>query len=1075
MAATAAACLLLAAGLTAAEKPFPPVPQWENLGTVDIVPCPKRIEFTGVLTCGAESPSILFVPDAEHHAETGAAEIAARIAELGGAAAPPVSVPDAAAAVNALTGPAVLIGYGAGDLPMPNVEHEYQGVSAWDEEQGYVIAPCRLNGCDTVLVWGREPLGALYGCITLRHLLSRDGDAVVLRTATVVDWPDFKRRITSGFQGPRDDTEQSVATAVETAKRFVRRAALLKCNAVSPMPWPLTDYLRERELTMLEQLLPYAKRYGVRFHILHFTSVGWEARDKHDPKYATVPAMRGYYMSWSHNDLIRESMDRLRNEVRRLGGNADWAFHYPDMFEGGWPQRSAPCRERWGDDRAAADASFGNSLYQAVHGESASSRLDLVNYPYGMNLDYPGNARTRQYFERLSALLPEDVLFSRREGTRDAFASWWRHIRQPICVWWSPETFWGARALAPDMAFVKSAWRGHAADAVLDCLTVHTRPVLDVSGYTFAEYAWNVAAPGSGIWQPDPAADTSEPASGVVGDYVSDRVLAPDGSPWTRWTYLQGRFDPRAFNYDLVERCCRLIYGDAAAPALAESLRYAPLVAERYWPSDPVIAAALAESADRSFQALAPLWGRKELFQKSPGSQVDTYPVYAQMLKVNTDLRAILGARAAKLAADAKLEEARNAIDRDVKRVAAQAAAESAIQGLVLIEKHREKLREAYQRYELEGKGWYLLLADGYKRRDDVEKKLDAFVGGFRLVREEAEVLVTTAASSARRRQVLVPETAREFAIDGDAAEWPLLNPILITTETCAESAAIRPAPHADAAAVCYMAWDKTWLYVLAKVVDDVAPTAAQGTRTTGDTLHLWVNGNHYAAGTGPDGAAKIETYAGLPPAGAAIAIRPVAAHSLAPDFSLLTHGPADMDGKPGYIAELRLPWEPTRVRPDLDATFCLALGLCDRDDGEQETTELVFPTTYKPLAAGGLLTDFAAARLAGTCPVRFELVDLRKEDRTMQLGTDSFIHARLVISAPVDLTDLRVRFAAFDDDGKPLKSGTLPGVPGILRQGKAWQSDPFELNAGHARENVPLVFTLTANEAGTRTAVTVK
>jgi hypothetical protein len=242
----------------------------------------------------------------------------------------------------------------------------------------------------------------------------------------------------------------------------------------------------------------------------------------------------------------------------------------------------------------------------------------------------------------------------------------------------------------------------------------------------------------------------------------------------------------------------------------------------------------------------------------------------------------------------------------------------------------------------------------------------------------------------------------------------------------------------------------------------------------TGDAVCLWLNGNHYTAGTGADGAARLETYAGTPPQGAAIAIRTVAAHSLTNDFALLSQAPEGMDGRPGYILELRLPWEPTRVRPGIGTSICLALGVCDRDN-TPEVRQRVFPATFKPLDAGGLLTDYAAATLTGENPIRFELADLRKEDRTMALGTDSIIHARLVIGAPIDLTDLRVRVTALGDDGQPLATVPLAAVPGYVRQGNDWRSDPLEFNAGRARSAVPLIFTVAGNEVGFQTRLIVK
>lgn len=1053
----------------AAEGSFPPAPQWRNLGAVDIVPCPKRIEFSGA-SMRLAGVRVLYLPDDDGRSATGAGEIASRIVDLGGERLPTTAVADTAAMLKAVTGPAIVIGYGKDRLPVPSVDHTHDGASAWDEEQGYVIAARKLNGHDTVFVWGRDPLGALYGCITLRHLLHDGGDEVALRQATVVDWPDFKQRVTSGFFGARNDTETEIAKTMEVAKRFIRRAALLKCNAISTSSHysfrAKLDYLRECDLTLLERLAPYAKSYGVRFYIQHFTSVGTAARDKEDPRYADVPNLRGWYMSWSHEELIDLSMERFRNEARRIGGNTDWFFHYPDVHEGGWPQRSVKCRERWGDDHAAADAYFGNKLYQAMKSESPTSRISLCCYPYGLDLDLPGNVRTMRYFEKISSLLPNDVLLTRREGTRAAFRSWWRHTSQPISIWWSPRTFWGARALSPDMAFVKSAWRGNGLDAVVDCLTIHSRPVLDVSGYTFAEYAWNVNAPGSGIWRADPKEAGKVISLSTPGDhYVFEKVLAPDGkSSWGKWVYLGGRQEPREFNHDLVERCCRLIYGREAAPAMAEALRYAPLVQESKWSSDPEVAAALAGSAERSFEALAPLWGRKELLGKAPGSQLDTYGVYAQMVKVNTDLRAILGVRAAKIAADAVLARARNTADPTEKRAAAQAAAESATRGLEYLETARRELREAYQSYELEGKPWYMLLAAGYRKREEVEKKLDTYAGGFLLVHEEAEALRDAPADSERRRVVLVPKAPGRLTIDGDASDWTLLNPVVIGTGSCSAHVGPRPSGNADGSAICYLAWDAAHLYLLAKVVDDDGPRAGEGPTGAGDAFRLWLNGNHFAVGLSADGTARLETYSGIPPANAVAAVKHVPAHDLTRDFVLLWKAPDGMDGKPGYVVELQLPWEPTRVRAGEGETAWLALGVCDLDE-EQQATTLVFPPTYRPIDSGGVLTDFAAATFTDETSIRFELIGLRKEDRTMQVGTDSFIHAVLLLDSPVDLSGLHVRYTAPGKDGKPIAIGLVPGVPGLLREGKPWRSEPFELNAGRSRKRVPLIFTVIANE----------
>ncbi|MBT3378399.1 MAG: hypothetical protein HN742_35100 [Lentisphaerae bacterium] len=1079
----AMAFVLAGAALSAARadgKPFPPAPQWDKLGTVDIVPCPKWIEFSDTSLRLSEG-ALFHLSDADGCLARGAEEIAAGIAELGGGSLRVNAVADAAAAVAAVAGPAIIIGYGHDRLPLPDVEHTYGGISVWGEGQGYVVTTRELNGHGVVVIWGSDPRGALYGCITLRHLLKHTTGGVGVTGVTIVDWPDFKQRVTSGFFGARDDTEGEIAKSIEVAQRFIRRAALLKCNAISAANhWTVRaklDYLRECDLRLLERLIPYAKSYGVRFHIQHFTSVGTSARDKGDSRYADVPNLRGWYMSWSHQELIGLSMERFRNEARRIGANTDWFFHYPDVHEGGWAQRSKACRERWGDDHAAADAHFGNELYQTMREASPTSRISLCCYPYGLDLELPGNVRTRQYFRKISGLLPEDVLLVRREGTRAAFRSWWRNIRQPIRLAWSPRTFWGARALAPDMAFVKSGWRGDPRDGVEDCLTVYSRPVLDVSGYTFAEYAWNVNAPGSGVWQADPLATKKVVPPSTSGDsYVFEKILAPDGeSSWAKWVYLGGRREPKAFNHDLIDRCCRLIYGRDVAPAMAEALRYAPLVQESKWSSDPDIAVALAESAERSFQALVPLWGQEELFGKAPGSEVDTHGVYTQMVKVNTDLRAILGVRAAKISADALLDQARDAVAPAQRQAAAQAAESSAVRGLERLRTARRELRDDYKRYGLEGKPWYMLLAAGYRTCDEVEKKLDTYAGGFRLVQEEADALRNAPASGARPRDVLVPKAAGRITIDGDVSDWELLNPVAVGDESCSAHTGLRPAGNSDGSAVCYFAWDRKYLYLLAKVVDDDRVRAGEEKGSVGDALCFWLNGTHVAIGTSASGTAQLTAYAGIPLVNAVAAIRGVPAHDLTCDVALMHLRPGEMHGEPGYVVEARLPWEPLRIRPEAGEPVRLAVGIRDVDRGEERSSTIVFPPTFKPTHSGGLLTDFSRATLTDETPIDVDLVDLRKEDRTMQLGTDSFVHGALALESPIDLSGLRVHYVFRGVDGRSIASGLVPGVPGILRASIPWRSEPFEINAGPARKRVPLVLTVIADGVGARFEATVE
>ncbi len=1053
---------------------YPPEPEWGNLEDLAIVPCPKHISLSDKPIPIVGALRILIVPDSKGLLNTGAEEIATKLVELGGTA-PEVSAIKSVDVTTLSSELSVIVGFGKDSLPFKDICTTYKGVNALNEEQGYVISRKSDGVANTIVVWGTDPLGAFYGCVTLVHLLSKGEVGMVLRPAEVVDWPDFKRRCASGIESAGQVIKKGEHDAgCKLLKYGIRRAAILKCNAVEAHfyhPEGECEYFTENELKALEEVKEFASRYGVKFRVLFSTNVGSQKKRQNDPRFKDVALLRGFFMCWSRDDLIDESCARLKEQVQCLGEVADYAFHYPDINEGGWFARCEKCKKRWGDDRAAADAYFATKLYNAIKEVSPKSMVELIYYPYGGNLSYNGNAKLREYFHKVATLTPLDAAIASREASKDAFDSWRKNIKQPLAIWWSPGTFWCGQAFAPDIAFLKSAYFGNKLDLVCDCLTAGSRHILIPSQYSFAEYVWNVNAPGAGVWKADPSVNPDIPSTGVPGDTVRDIRLAPDGENFSKWRYLKGSQEPRPMMFDLLERICVLVYGKAVAPAMAEAFRNSCPSYDIYWSQEPDVASAQANAARKAFDALLPLANKPELFPEPPEKQAlkleSNLSIYKQMLKTYADLQSIMKLHAGKVAADDLVNQARKAENDDKLRIRKATEARD-LSKLILsqIDTEKVKLKELYDKYGLEGVPWFWILSKRPSKYAETASRLDVFKGGFEFTINEASELLEAPLPLARKANIFAKRVKGALKIDGDSSDWCLSCPFAIDYKSYPRHVKDRSLKdNSDLATIFYVAWDDDNLYILAKVVDDDTEFIKESSFYDGDAIELWIGGAHCSMSKNKEGKDVVEAYSGMSTDGVKVAVSKCASLTLKRDFELLGRKFPDMDGKPGYVLEASIPLAPHKINAKIGERFWLAIGANDFDkDGNH--AQIFFPATYAHLVlGGGKLTDFADTLLFEENPVELKMLGAKREDRTAQEGTDAFVKCKLRLSSPIALSGLGIQVIRIFPDGHRATPIEVKGVPSTIKEGELWASPELELNVGPAMPAIKLILRLTSDE----------
>ncbi|MBM4043979.1 MAG: hypothetical protein FJ279_02610 [Planctomycetes bacterium] len=398
-----------------------------------VLPQPKQMQVTGEqwLVADASGPkATLVIETRQEKAKIGAEEINQRMAALGGPALPVVEAGDASALEKVQGLPIVLATCDASELAKAILAECGVQVTAKDPGiQGYVVRFVTFRGRKLALLCGSEPQGTLYAAVTFRWLLEREGDKFLATVCSVRDWPDFKWRGTSCLHQMRRSYPVYGKEGEEAAKALQSHVDwMLRCKLNF-----MGDYFFGGETVpplemaaWMKELNAYALARGIIGEEYQSTNVGYDGRDKGNPRFAKMQHLGDKFFSWSDDELLRKRAREV-GEFYAAAGLQCLVLHPQDgggpMDPELWSQRSEADKARWGDDRAAADAHVFNIFYEEARKRNPSIKVVYVVYPYSATyLDYEKLKRNwpdltreaferngREYFKRIATLIPQDV------------------------------------------------------------------------------------------------------------------------------------------------------------------------------------------------------------------------------------------------------------------------------------------------------------------------------------------------------------------------------------------------------------------------------------------------------------------------------------------------------------------------------------------------------------------------------------------------------------------------------------------------------------------------------------------
>lgn len=544
-------------------------------GALDLIPSPKIIEIEAerfLLNQHGKALAVISTGKGGRTLALAAEAINERIEALGGEPLKIVTAHDSAAPADyrQVIRLEVLEQGGEGDLPAE--VRQAMAVVAAKGEQGYAIRfglgqeQGQERDEDAFLIGvGRQ--GVLHAASTFRLLIKREGAAIYATRAQIVDWPDFQHRGLPVWPLP---------ASYHDFKRCVDWAAQYKFNRIythatakkAPDGFNLPT---AEERRYLRRINAYARERGIKINY----ALTWALLpDAPDPKQAKAQggvSFNGHRYSWGDDRLLRKRAAQIAQFARETGADS-LHLHCIDTIDEAWGRRGSLERARFGNDRAAADANVINIFTSEIRRLNPGIELQFVVYPYHVNFELSGNAHYKAWIKNLSAQIPDDVYLISAELNRDQADSWVAVTRQPLVHWINGDAFQWGRYFSTLPAFTGSAYHpGRERDIV-----VHMEPIGFFNGEVMqlvaAEYEWNVTASGSGY-----ISEAKDGRGGVIGGNQHYRQETVSGGDLNSWGWYRGTAEPAATSGELLLKACRLEFGSAAAPHMAEFFRNNPV------------------------------------------------------------------------------------------------------------------------------------------------------------------------------------------------------------------------------------------------------------------------------------------------------------------------------------------------------------------------------------------------------------------------------------------------------------------------------------------------------------------
>lgn len=494
---------------------------WQELRKrhLRLIPVPKKIVFRG---SPVELPGnvIIVLENKTKQGEIAANEIVSRVKELTGKSIP-VKEKAQPEAYNIII-----------ENKWPNFfskdEAEVKTKNPYCREQAYGIEPIE-NG---IKLAGNSPVGMMYAAVTLRYLIGKDGDRIVLYPARVVDWPDYPRRMLASFFAAyhykyRNDPQKYFAYM----KSFMDWAFRLKINYIfrhTYTPYYRTQSPFNENLTVDEKTAESAKLVsgyladrGIGAFDGTDVTLAYPAdKDKPGVKEMLYNPVHKKWYSWARHDLHRKKAELMGNLYGKMGMSMinvhsidGGGFRDPEL----WSERDKLTREKYGNDRAKANLDMLNIYIDAFKKKGMDTRL--VIYPYsGLYVqeefglkklglpDTPENRKTvrkqiakiKEVAKKLNDGLPKDIPICVREGRRkEVFDFYGMYSGRAMSYSFYPQEFnRDIMSLLP--AELNTYWSGFSPDRKTNDIVKLAigRKFAEQASVCSAEYAWNAKFPG---------------------------------------------------------------------------------------------------------------------------------------------------------------------------------------------------------------------------------------------------------------------------------------------------------------------------------------------------------------------------------------------------------------------------------------------------------------------------------------------------------------------------------------------------------------------------------------------------
>ncbi|HIE51516.1 MAG TPA: hypothetical protein EYP85_07125 [Armatimonadetes bacterium] len=953
-------------------------------------------------------------------------------------------------------------------------------------EQGYVIHPVGAGDNLRLFLLGSDSLGTLYAAVTLRQLIIRRGDELLLQLAEVRDWPDYKyRQMGTPFSEPLRrgwysilgaEREGDLPRARELAREWVafqKRYFDWMLRAKINFAWNSTNIRpgdAPKKTTVVRAALREVHEYGLARGIESMagdtTAIGTYPRDKDNPDFRDVVFHRAHkrYFCWSRLEYHRR---RARRAAQWLA-DAGYTGYFLHATDGGgwrnpalWNDRCPLCRQTYGDDHAKADATVFGIYYREVKKRIPNLKFVAVVYPYtGRYLDpeyiyqqaaatmgegEPARALAQQtvrkltdFLQRLNTLLPPDIFVCIRESER-------RHLALARQVW-------GRRRfqLYYEYAYWKG-WRPYFITTPLwtksmyypthdDILygNVPVRGWTEVTQLLGAECAWNVNRPGAREF------DTRA------------------------WHELGTKQAPPPERQTFATRACRFLFGEEAgpliAPVYAENISHTFIafpeeVMQRVDIEDPV--QTMREQAQATARAAASLERLWELQQRGRVLTGDWYGYFLNLYLMTQGARILATHRAHILAARRAIQHGDRAeVEKQLsaaRTFLARAATEwAAIQKKV----PRDQLFASYlRRTAAPGYLSQLRVSELQKEVEDLWNRREALMA--------AHTIPGWFERSCRRREIVAVPAGGPITVDGrlDEPVWAEAPPI----EHFVDYRVLRLEALETQARLAY---DANALYAAFECFDpnpmDISVTLpARDEHVLCDSVEILL---------APPGESREFVHWIVDSKGTVFDARSTRTPEGMMKYSVRWNGSAQVKvvrGTDRWTVEMRIPAADLGFRPQAGLTgralLCRNI-VHTKPKGEEESNAIVF------LEGSGFHTGEKFARLRFAPPgerfpapqVELVLRPLRFAHETTGEGAGTRIGGDLRIETDRNLHNFRLRVRC-TDGRQPLgrrELGTAPLVQLMWRP-----KEPFSLLFSGEVPGVVCTFTVTSRE-GTWTFV---